>query len=483
MNNNSDDLTSRLRQSLNARGSAPQLSDDLVSGASRRTAPRIVSRKRSLQIAGAATFAVAAATVGALVIASPFQQAPLFTASGSSGDTSALGAAESSQSDMRIGIWIDYQYVAGEGLSDQGGNGHVYQLTRSGTAEGVLADVADALGVDGEVEKSSYFDASYPSYVVGPEDGTAPSVSISWTGTGSWWYNDPTAYPAIVCSISEGGEASGIKPGGTEVCESPEITENLAPSESEARAIALEIFEATGLDVSASDIRVTADEWQTTATASLVVDGVQTAMDWSVAWSPLGTISYAYGQSIDVVDRGSYDTVSAAASVERLSDWRWYGAAGPEYQGGAMMYAADSSRSVESVEGEDVPTEGPTEPNVEPTSEPGSGGGTDSNPGTEPEPAPTDVPTELPTDEPSIEPLPEPMPEPTPEIVVVTVEKAEKTLLLMWDSEGNAWLVPGFAMQHPEGWWNTVVSLIEGIIELPEPMAIEPFTDDVIILE
>ena len=196
MNNNSDDLSSRLRQSLNARGAAPDLSDDLVSGASRRTAPRIVSRKRSLQLAGAATFAVAAATVGALVIASPFQQAPLFTASGASGDTTALGAAEDAQSDMRIGIWIDYRYVAGEGLSDQGGNGHVYQLKRSGTAEGVLVDVADALGVDGEVKKSSYFDATYPSYVVGPEDGTAPSVSISWTGTGSWWYNDPTAYPA-----------------------------------------------------------------------------------------------------------------------------------------------------------------------------------------------------------------------------------------------------------------------------------------------
>ena len=44
------------------------------------------------------------------------------------------------------------------------------------------------------------------------------------------------------------------------------------------------------------------------------------------------------------------------------------------------------------------------------------------------------------------------------------------TLLLLWDAEGNAWLVPGYAMQQPEGWWNAVVSLVEGVIALPEPI-------------
>ena len=52
----------------------------------------------------------------------------------------------------------------------------------------------------------------------------------------------------------------------------------------------------------------------------------------------------------------------------------------------------------------------------------------------------------------------------------MTVEKAEATLLLLWDAEGNAWLVPGYAMQQPEGWWNAVVSLVEGVIALPEPI-------------
>jgi len=83
-----------------------------------------------------------------------------------------------------------------------------------------------------------------------------------------------------------------------------------------------------------------------------------------------------------------------------------------------------------------------------------------------------------------IDPLPtEPVPLPTPETVVVTVDTAEATLLLMWDSAGNAWLVPGFAMQQPEGWWNSVVSLVEGVIELPDPVAVEPYPIDTEVLD
>jgi hypothetical protein len=91
-----------------------------------------------------------------------------------------------------------------------------------------------------------------------------------------------------------------------------------------------------------------------------------------------------------------------------------------------------------------------------------------------------------PSVDPTVEPLPEPtlvdpMPEPlpTPETVIVTVDEAHATLLLLWDSEGNAWLVPGYAMPHPDGWFSTVVSLIEGVITLPEPIAIEPMDGEI----
>ncbi len=52
----------------------------------------------------------------------------------------------------------------------------------------------------------------------------------------------------------------------------------------------------------------------------------------------------------------------------------------------------------------------------------------------------------------------------------MTVDNAAATLVLMWDADGNAWLVPGYAMQMPEGWWTAVVSLVDGVIALPEPL-------------
>jgi hypothetical protein len=479
MNENFDDVSARLRRSLNT--PSPELSADIVGGAATRTAPHVVNRGRRLQLAAATTVAVAAVAVGALVIAPTLQRGPLFTAAGTA-TPSAMGAAEDSTMDMRIANWVNYEYVAGEGLSTKGGDGHVYQLKRAGSAEQVLLDAAGAFGVDGDAHKSSYFDPAYPTYVVGSEDGTAPSVTVTWTGTGDWWYSNPAAYPPLVCTpASEEEKLVGGDAVAGEVCAAPEVTENLAPSESEARSQAAALFAETGFEVDAGDIRVTADEWATTAAASLTVDGVQTAIEWSISWAPSGEISWASGHSIDVVDKGSYGTVSEKDAIGRLPDWRWYGQPGPEFQGG-MMHTFDTgvARSAEADPAAEEPTAPTTDP--APTEEPGAGEPGTAEPGTveptEPtEPEPGTVEPSEPDPEPTI--LPEPLPTPEePKTVVVTVEEASSTLLLMWDSAGNAWLVPGLATQNPEGWWVSVVSLVEGVIELPAPIEIEPFTVD-----
>lgn len=471
MTNNSDDLAARLRRSLDSRGSAPELPPELVSSAATRTAPRLVNPARRMQLASGVTLAVAVVAVGSLVAASQLRQAPLFTAATGT-SASAFAADDAASSSLRIAQWVNYEYVAGSGLSTAPGSGSVFQLERTGTAADTLRDVAPAFGLTGEPTKSQYFDEAYPTYVIGAEDGTAPSLVITGAGTGNWWFNDPTAYPSFVCVAVERapGEAEPaddilVDP----ICEVPEqvAAASLAPSEPEARQQAASLFTATGLDVAAGDIRVTVDDWQTSASASLTVDGVATAIDWTVSWSAAtGKVSSASGHSIDVVDRGSFGTVSAADAVGRLHDGRWFGAAGPEYQGGMSILAYDGARTAESpaqgTEGtEDIPApDAPVDSPTEPTETPLPAGPTEP-------PAPTKQPVE-----------PMPLPEPIePETVSVTVEEAEATLLLMWDSEGNAWLVPGFAMQHAEGWWNTVVSLDEGVIELPEPIEFEPFSD------
>jgi hypothetical protein len=486
MSDNTDNLTDRLRRSAGTDAGAPELSPDLVASASSRRAPRLVNHGRTTRLASASLAAVAAVAVGSLVIVNPFgPRAPLFTAAAGAQSVAAPGSPQSALAaeDAKIGLWINYEYVAGPDLGTDGGSGGVYQLRRIGTPEQVLADLAEQLGVDGEVAESSYFDPAYPTYVIGPEDGTAPSITVTWTGTGNWWFNNPAAYPPPVCQLVSYETETGTEE--YEECTVPEIpaSESLAPSEAEAQALAAEFFGELGLAVDADDVRVNADQWQTMASVNLVVDGIATAIDYSIAWSPLGEIAWAYGHSIEVVDRGDFDTVSPTAAVERLNDWRWFGAGGPDYQSGMSYLAADSISARSSagiaVGGDETASSPPSEGvNVEPTDPVEPVETTEPAEPTEPT-EPIVEPTE-PTDEPIVDPSVEPMPLPEPETVTITVESSEPTLLLMWDAEGNAWLVPGYAMQHPDGYWNTIVSLIEGVIELPEPFEGEvvPFIED-----
>lgn len=491
MNTNHDDPADRLRRSANSASTAPELAPELVTSASSRRAPRLINHGRVTRAASVSMAAVAAVAVGSLVIANPFApRAPLFTAAEGSGMASAQSSALAE--DARIAMWINYEYLAGDALSTDSGRGSVYQLQRVGTPEQVLRDAAAEFGLTGEPVESAYFDPAYPTYVIGAEDGTAPSLTVTWTGTGSWWYNNPAAYPPPVCERVVGEDENG-ESFEYDDCVQPVISPSLAPSGDEARALAAEVFASTGLEVNVGDVRIVADEWQTMAAASLTVDGVATALEYAMAWSPTGDIAWATGHSIDVVDRGQFDTVSPVTAVERLSDWRWFGAAGPDYQGGMSILAAESGlardagapvgspdTSVSSPVGEPGVTEpGITEPGTTEPGEPGPSEPTEpADPGTEPvepiDPGTGEEP--LPVD-PPFEPMPE------PETVTVTVDEAEATLLLMWDSEGNAWLVPGFAMPHPDGWFNSIVSLIEGVIELPAPFEgeIMPYVEETVV--
>ena len=455
MSSNHDDLNSRLRRSLD-RGAAPELPAELVTEAGTRAAPHLTTPGRTLRIAGSAGLAIAAVTVGALVVVPALSpRAPLFTAASAS--SAPAGERDAVSSSMKIGWWVDYHYTADPSLSTEGGRGQVYRLTLdTSDPESRTAELAAALGVDGTPVKADYSDETYPTWVVGPQDGTATNLSFSAYGTGDWWYSDPAASPVYVCDASVTPEQS------TEFgCVLPaDAPANLAPSGDEARSMAQALFASTGYTVDAADIDIYSDDWGTTATAYLSVDGQRTALTWNANWSNTGALSYAYGHSVRVEAQGTYDTVSPAAAVDRLSDGRWYGSAGPDFQGGGIMYATDLARDGVADDTTDAPTPAATDAPTE-------------------TPAPTDVPTETPAvpDDSTLVPV-DPMPEPTPEVVEVTVDNATATLVLLWDVDGNAWLVPGYAMQMDEGWWNSVVSLVDGVIALPEPMEIEPAVID-----
>lgn len=312
------------------------------------------------------------------------------------------GAGATSDKMMMMPNPFTYEYIAGEGLSTATSREHVYQVALSGDPLQHIKSLAKYFGIDGEVQDlnkdGSYGSTQYPVYSVGSQDGTGASVSIYWSGTGTWNYYNPDAYAEIADADSK------------------------LPSVSEARAQAAKIFKATGLSVSTSDIRVTGDEYSTQAIASLQLNGQDTAIEWYLNWGRNGEIGSASGSFVKLVDKGEFNTISAKDAVARIEDWRYSGSLPTRFWDEASLTigVGDSVRS-------DLM----------------------------------------------------PNPEASPELVKVTIEKAAKAWLLIWDASGNAWIVPGLALTDDRGWIQAVFTLEEGVVELADLPEVMPMDDAV----
>jgi hypothetical protein len=396
-----DKNLNKLRKAVGAE--VPNLTDETILAGIAK--PRTSVRK-NLWL-GLSGVAVAATAVFAVMPSNP---APLINLAQSQPQREALGGS----SDAKMMMWVEYEYVAGPGLSDAAGSDQVYKLNLNGSPEALVEKLAARFGVEGKLSKETYDEGKTYNYFFGnkakPENA---SVSVYWTGTGSWYFGDYSKFSEKV---------------------------NL-PTKASALATASEIFADTGLVVAEDAITVTSGDWGMVAQASLQVGGEDTALEWMVNWAPNGEIVGVSGHSVTVEAKGTYGTISAKDSVKRLGDWRYGGSAASSYYGGGMDMMSRGGSVVSS----DVSESG-SEPSVEPTEEP------------------TVEPTPEPTEEPTVEPTPEP----TPEKVVMKLVSSKKTHLLIWDAKGGAWLVPGYMLKNSDGWYNSVISLVDGIIALPK---------------
>jgi hypothetical protein len=467
MTTNDRDLENRLREGFGS--GTPSTDDSLLSAeslGSRSARARNPHRTRKIatgSLLGAGSVAVVGVLVTTMVLPG---QAPLFTLAEGGGGV----GVESAMADSRMGWWVEYEYLAGEGLSSEGGRGEVYQLELQGTPEALLSTVGNSLGVEGTPTESEYSSAEWPLFVLGAEDWTAPSINVTWSGTGNWYYNNPAAYPEPVCTEIPPSE-DGTEPGSYD-CRNQEPAGPLVSVE-EAKEQAAELFRSTGLPVSAEDVRVLSnDEWGVGVAASLEIGGVDTALEWTMFWAPGPVLASASGHAVAVRERGSYDTLSPVEAVDRLASGVWWGAPSPSFY--ESLTASDALAREAGVA--EMAEESP--PEVVP--EPGNPGEGTPGEGEEPTPEPEPLPDPMP------EPLPEPVMPEEPEIISLTVTDAEATLLLVWDASGNAWLVPGYVMRHGEDpWaWTTVISLMDGVVQMPEPMPItimpvpEPYIEE-----
>jgi hypothetical protein len=257
----------------------------------------------------------------------------------------------------------------------------------------------------------------YQMLTAGSQDGTGKSINLSWIGSGSWWYSDPSAYPQAECLETTQTDS------GESYCSSyreQKPTPELVPTKAEATTEAMRIFKSIGFNVAASDVRVQSDDWGAWASAAMQLNGEDTPIEYSVSWSSNGTLSSVSGHSAKFVDKGEFKTISAKKAVERLSDWRYSGSIA------SSAYDKYFSQNPISVEGL-IPT---------------PRGSVDG-------------------EAPAVEP------EPTPTTVIIEIKKSVKTHVMIWDAAGNTWLVPGYIFIGDGSWISPVFSLEDGVVALP----------------
>lgn len=469
MNTENNELRNRIAAADSASGS--QLANELtVTTASQRRGKRAPLSRRKLRAALGTGAAGATASVLALTLALNVQAQPLLRLGfgpenqGAASAEGMLAGGMSAEADAKMAIWpmVEYKYLAGPNLSDQGGNGKVYQLQLSGDPKQRINQLAELFGIDGKAVLDEWSTPEYPSYSIQGDDFW---LGVYWSGTGGWSYSRWTPWPEECYSVDAapaddvaGGESDEVANETSLPAEcgwQTEPTPELIPSEAELTAAALEIMNATGLSASAADLRIYRDDWGASASASLKVDGQETALEWYVGWGADGTVSYASGHTVSVTDRGNYNTISPKAAVERLGDWRWFGGVASSvyqriYGPQPTLRSATEFDAAVTAEGEEV-----IETSPEVTAEP------------------TDSETTEPSEEVTVEPLPvDPMPTEV-EVIELTVDSAEAALVLIYDANGGAWLVPGWIMINSEGWFDSIIGLEDGVIELPEPVDYE----------
>jgi hypothetical protein len=304
-------------------------------------------------------------------------------------------------------------YVAGPELSGNPGVGSVYEMVVEGSPEDVLSQLAPLFSLEGEPRESRDYSEAWPGYVVGDEDWENPSLLLTWKGSGSWFYTNPTAYPEPVCEEVPAEEGSEELPGWE--C-SPADPGLELPTASEARRMAWDLFRNAGLEANFEDVVVlTDDEWGVGVSAAARVAGEKTALEWTMFWAPGPVLASATGHSATPVYRGEYETVSPRDAVDRVSSGSWWGAPPIDYDAPHDDFHAEESMVLD-----------------------------DSF-----------------FDQPII------------------ITGATTTSLLIWDSDGGQWIVPGYALSYGASDFaaTTVVSLTADTLRIEKPELTQPLPE------
>jgi len=367
-----------------------------------------------------------------------------------------------------------------------------------------LSNLKKAFGVDGEFAKNTSdpgTEYEWTTWMVGPNDGSGPSLSVSSDAMLSWWYSEgwlTMSTPAVSCvepaPMGE-GETGSVDSSGvtvdTEViapCEPTEIEPPAnVPSKSEAEDLFLKLADDLGYSADDLILETWADEWSAGVTGYVKIDGVRSSLIVNASFGENGRITYAGGFLAEPEKLDDYPQIGTEAGLERLRE-QYSGSWGPYYRGGGIAIDDIASAEVGTATGEGSAAEGTVDDTSAPVDEP-----TTTEPTTD---APTDsvvdsVPVDstpvddtVPTDDTVIIDDTVPVDETLPvETITVIIESVEQEYVYLWGVDGETYLVPGYAFIAAEDEWGyvpryVVASIPDEYMEQVAPDMMPPIMEE-----
>jgi hypothetical protein len=280
--------------------------------------------------------------------------------------------------------------------------------------------------------------------VVGPQDGTGPSLTLSPDGQASVNSYDPTKDPYLCAEVARDETADAEL---RRRCASN--SSEPAPRGAAAAAQMRQLLASMGIDATVEietteyDVPESGGPRMTSVTAYLVLDGDRAGLTWSATLTGAGVQSF-YGPTAAVVSLGGYGVVSENEAVRRLGDPRFGSFGGP-----VIAYAEDAE-DAEDAEGAVA----------------GSGAGVplpDTAVGLV-DPAVTRVAPE-PSGEPTVPPTPEPGSLIGWPVTEVTIVKARLGLTQQSLPTGATVLLPAFELSDSDGQTWSVIAVADSWLD------------------
>ena len=232
------------------------------------------------------------------------------------GSSGARSEATAGRADMASMPYQSIRYEASQDLPMLGGTAHAYKLSTDVSDDDVRR-LAEALGVAGEpVEQAPDL------LTVGDSER---QLSVQRTGGGQWYFSSAR-------TVSSSGVAVACAP--DEPCEPPitTIPERPAglPNQEEARAKALDVLTASGMDVERANVAVYDNITQWQVSVEPIVDGLPTSGLGATVTIGADGIEFANGNLGTPTKADEYPRLDTRAAIEQLNAGGQYYGGGPE---------------------------------------------------------------------------------------------------------------------------------------------------------